>query len=166
MAPVKLDFHPEAIIVEKVVFAGDVKIGKGTVVHPAVEIKATNGNIIIGDYNNIEEKTLIENLSTETMIIGNGNTFEVGCTFKGRKMGEQNILSVNSYIGEGVTISDMCSIGMACRVIGEQELLPSTVVFGENNERRIQLDKPQTTTEILEFLTKILPKYQKLMKTD
>lgn len=36
-------------------------LGKGTIIHPGAKIQALGGPIVIGEYNIIEEKTIIKN---------------------------------------------------------------------------------------------------------
>jgi carbonic anhydrase/acetyltransferase-like protein (isoleucine patch superfamily) len=68
------EIHPSVVYSQNTVYMkGKVKIGKGTssfsfkrthlgcIIHPAASIIAENGPIIIGEYNIIEERSLITN---------------------------------------------------------------------------------------------------------
>lgn len=78
---------------------GQVTFGKGCIVHPSASIIAENGPIIIGDYNIIEERTLIQNKGakdatgqfTEAPLeIGSFNLFEIESTIEYCKVGNCN----------------------------------------------------------------------------
>ncbi|KJH51719.1 bacterial transferase hexapeptide repeat protein [Dictyocaulus viviparus] len=58
----RINIHPTAIVCREAVLEGNVRIGAGTVVHPFAIIKASNGPILIGENNIIEERSLIENI--------------------------------------------------------------------------------------------------------
>ncbi|VDO46901.1 unnamed protein product [Onchocerca flexuosa] len=70
----------DAVVCKEAILEGEITIGSGTVVHPTAVIRATNGPIIIGENNNIEETSVIENLNEngETLLIGRDNVFEIG----------------------------------------------------------------------------------------
>ena len=74
------------LAVETVKISGDVTIGGECCIHPHVDIKATNGPIVIGRRNIIEERVVIENLSEEVMRIGDGNIFEVGALIRAQEV--------------------------------------------------------------------------------
>ncbi|KHJ84040.1 bacterial transferase hexapeptide repeat protein [Oesophagostomum dentatum] len=83
--PQGIEIHPTAIVCREATLEGCVSIGAGTVVHPFAIIKATNGPIIIGENNIIEERSLIENLledGDKVMEVGNQNIIEVGARVK------------------------------------------------------------------------------------
>ena len=78
---------------------GSVTFGKGCIIHPSASIIADNGPIIIGDYNIIEERTLIQNkgvrevsgtFTEATLEIGNFNLFEIESTIEYCKIGDCN----------------------------------------------------------------------------
>lgn len=53
--------------------AGGVKIGDGTVVHPACQIHAKVGPIVIGAFNILEKQVAIVNAVEEPLITGDHN---------------------------------------------------------------------------------------------
>uniref|UniRef100_A0A0N4ZNJ2 Dynactin subunit 6 n=1 Tax=Parastrongyloides trichosuri TaxID=131310 RepID=A0A0N4ZNJ2_PARTI len=167
MVNVKLNFHENSQVLEKCILSGEITVGDSTVIQPQASILATKGPIIIGSKNIIEEFVVIENLNEngEPLIIGDRNTFEVGSIFKGKSVGNQNLFSVRSSIGSNTMVTDFCSIGTKCSVKGNEILQPFTVVFGENSDRRIGSEKPDSTEDQLEFLLKVFPKYHKILKT-
>ncbi|VDK87644.1 unnamed protein product [Onchocerca ochengi] len=76
----KFTIASNAVVCKEAILEGEITIGSGTVVHPTAVIRATNGPIIIGENNNIEETSVIENLNEngETLLIGRDNVFEIG----------------------------------------------------------------------------------------
>lgn len=50
-----------AVVCVEAEIRGEVKIGTKTIIHPCAKILATNGPIIIGDANIIEELATVEN---------------------------------------------------------------------------------------------------------
>uniref|UniRef100_A0AAF5DGL1 Dynactin subunit 6 n=1 Tax=Strongyloides stercoralis TaxID=6248 RepID=A0AAF5DGL1_STRER len=151
MSKSKLIIHENSQVLEKSIFKGEITIGDSTVIQPLASILATNGPIIIGEKNIIEEFVIIENLNEngEPLIIGDKNTFEVQSTFR---------------VDKNVTITDFCSIGTGCIVPEGEELQPQTVVFGKNSDKRIGCEKSQNTEDELDFLLKVFPKYHKILK--
>lgn len=141
---------------------GDITIGSKTVIHPTATIIARSGPIIIGDCNLIEEYVTIINVSENPMIIGSHNVFEVGSYCESPQIGDHNILESKSRVGCETRISSGCVIGAMCAVNNDGILPDNTVIFGSDCKRRIQHEKPAPQTYQLDFLSKILPNYQKL----
>ena len=94
------------------VLQGDISIGTGTIIHPFARIEAKNGSIVIGDNNIIEENVEIINdgAGDSIMIIGNGNTFQVGCKISCRKMGNNNLVESGCLLGRDVVLSFGCIV--------------------------------------------------------
>ncbi|CEF65778.1 Dynactin subunit 6 [Strongyloides ratti] len=166
MSKTKLVLHENSQVLEKSILKGEITVGNSTVIQPLASILATNGPIVIGEHNIIEEFVTIENLNEngEPLIIGDKNTFEVQSTFRGKSVGNQNLFSVRSRVDKNVVITDFCSIGIGCVVPEGEELQPQTVVFGKNSDRRIGCEKGQNTEDELDYLLKVFPKYHKILK--
>lgn len=123
--PIVVD--PSSIVCsEQSTFEGNIQVGAGSVIHPCVSIR---GNVVIGSNNIIEEHTLIEAKDGETLIIGNDNVIEVGCTIRG-SIGDGNVLEVRSTV-LGQVLSG-CTIGAQCRV---EASLDSTVMWPQGARR-------------------------------
>ena len=104
--------NPDILACQPCFIKGKVTFGKGKkhrgsynqlgcVIHPGVSILADNGPIIIGDYNIIEERTLIQNKGAKDtsgqfieapLEIGNYNIIEMGSTIEYSKIGSFNKL--------------------------------------------------------------------------
>ena len=147
---------------ESTVLSGDIKIGKKTIVHPAAKIIAEKGPIIIGECNLIEDRVEIINTRKEPLYIGSFNVFEVDSHCSAASVGSHNVLEYKSYVGPEVTITEGCVIGAACKLYNQEVLPERTVVYGSKCKRRIDCERPTTQNYQLDFLTKVLPIYQKL----
>ncbi|KAL6062665.1 Dynactin subunit 6 [Balamuthia mandrillaris] len=69
-----------AVVCKTAVLEGNIRIGKGTVLHPKCRVIAEGGPIHIGSNNIVEELACIHNRSTtgETLEIGDNNAIEIG----------------------------------------------------------------------------------------
>ena len=149
---------------EETTLLGDITIGPKTVIHPTALIDASKGPIIIGESNLIEERAEIRNTSSEPMSIGSHNVFEVGCHSESPQVGDHNILESKCSVGALTRLSNGCVIGAMCRVDCDETLAENTVIFGNDCKRRTQHEKPAQQTYQLDFLSKILPNYQRIEK--
>ena len=86
---------------------GNVTFGEGCIVHPGAQILAEGGDIILGDFNIIEEyarivnqprKDQAGNVVKRTMRIGSYNSFEVGCVIESSEIGDMNEFGVKSSV--------------------------------------------------------------------
>lgn len=142
---------------------GDVTIGLKNVIHPTATILAEAGPIVIGDCNLIEENvTIVNRTPGKTMVIGNYNVFEVGSRCETIEIGDHNVFESKSHVGLLTRISNGCVIGTMCEVNYDEKLAENTVIFGAHCTRRIQHEKPSTQVSQIEFLSKILPNYQRI----
>lgn len=141
---------------------GEVSIGSKTIVHPTAIIHAKNGPIMIGECNLIEERAMIVNNSTQPMMIGSYNVFEVGCQSEAPAVGDSNVLEYKCYVGPKTFVSRGCVIGSKCSVNTDEVLPVNTVIYGSSCKRRIQGSDPSPQPFQLDFLIKVLPNYQKI----
>jgi len=159
-----------AVVCVEAELFGDVKIGTKTIIHPCAKIDAKNGPIIIGDLNIIEERANIINLSTDPLVIGSHNVFEVGSQVMAKSVGDHNVFETKCFVGENVIIPNGCVFG-AGTFVGipekdqielDKEGLPvpeNSVFFGEPLKHRIAGEKPAPQTLQIDFLNRILPNY-------
>ncbi|ETN78188.1 bacterial transferase hexapeptide repeat protein [Necator americanus] len=178
--PQGVEIHPTAIVCREATLEGCVSIGAGTVVHPFAIIKATNGPIIIGENNIIEDRSLIENMwscifkattcfrlenDDKLMEIGNQNVIEVGAVVHAPTVGNNNVLHVQCEVSPNSCISNGCSIGVRCKLFAKETLPEQTVIYGKFNERRVANDNPPVPQGQLEVLRRLLPSYHYLQKS-
>lgn len=158
---------PGAIVCsEQTKLSGDITIGHKTVVHPTASIIAENGPIVIGECNLIEEYTKIINRDSEPMVIGSFNVFEVGAHSESLKIGDNNVLESKCHLGKNTLLTSGCVIGAMCKLTTDETLPENTVIYGNGCRRRLQHEKPAPQTFQLDFLSKIMPNYQKLEKAN
>lgn len=117
---------------------GMITLGEGTIIHPGAEIKATNGEIIFGDFNIVEEYAVIENKNDDgsPMIIGNDNVFSVRSKCFSKSVGNFNVIGFFSVIGKDSEISDNCFIG-PYGTYYDKKPMPKGLVIFNGNQRRI-----------------------------
>ncbi|XP_054165489.1 dynactin subunit 6-like [Oppia nitens] len=149
---------------EETTLLGDITIGAKTVIHPTAVIDATKGPVVIGESNLIEERVHIINTCTQPLIIGSHNVFEVGSHCQSQHVGDHNVLESKCRVGSKTLLSNGCVIGAMCCVDCDQLLPENTVIFGTDCRRRTQNEKPTQQTYQLDFLSKILPNYQRIEK--
>ncbi|VDM47092.1 unnamed protein product [Toxocara canis] len=145
---------PDAVVCKEATLTGVVTIGAGTVVHPAAEIRATNGPIVMGENNNVEELAVIENLNPEgeTMFIGRDNVFEVDSVVQAARIGNNNVFGVRCHVGPQTIVTNGCSVGVKCRALMKEELPENLVIYGEKQTRRVAFDPPLVSTLGYNFL--------------
>ena len=131
--------HKTACVTPRSLLKGnfEITIGAGTVVHPECQIYARKGPIKIGSGCLLEEQCVILNDSTETMVIGDDNVFEVGSWVKSISIGKQNIFECKSSVALGAKIGNGCVVGTACAICKGDNLEDNTVVFGAKQQRRV-----------------------------
>lgn len=153
---------------------GDVTIGADCVIHPTAYIVARGGLIVIGNGNLIEERVRIINDKPTPMIVGDHNVFEVDAVIEASKVGNNNILEAKSHLGSHTQLGDNCIIGAGCVIVDNTskqgdtslDIFPNnTVITGSDLKRRVVKDLPPSShSSQMDFLRKILPNYQKLLR--
>ncbi|KAF9090056.1 hypothetical protein BGX27_002355 [Mortierella sp. AM989] len=135
----------------------------GTVLHPQCKVWATGGSIIFGSGNIVEENAVIINRGPDALFIGDNNVFEVGSVMEGAKLGNRNTLEVRSHVKGGTWLGDDCVIGAVCTTNEGEVLEDKTVIYGDNNERRVYTGSRTSHniihTRHLDYLFQTLPKF-------
>ncbi|TRY76270.1 hypothetical protein TCAL_12005 [Tigriopus californicus] len=174
----EVSISPGAVVCKESILVGEITIGARTVVHPKAVIKALAGPILIGENNLIEDQARIVNGRDEgeareasekrdkqsVMIIGNHNVFEVDCHSTALKIGDNNVLESKCFVGRSTELTNGCIVGAGCQIDTEEVLPENTVIYGSQNHRRRQGDRPAPQTLQIDFLTKVLPNYHHLKK--
>ncbi|KAI7823052.1 trimeric LpxA-like protein [Gamsiella multidivaricata] len=159
----RLTISTKALVCQDNDLRGNITVGAGTVLHPQCKVWATGGSIIFGSGNIVEENAVIINRGPDALIIGDNNVFEVGSVMEGAKMGNRNTLEVRSQVKSGTWLGDDCVIGTVCSTHEGEVLEDKTVIYGENNERRIYSGARTSQSIIharhLEYLMQTLPKF-------
>lgn len=149
----------------------EIKIGKGSIVHPQAKINALHGPIIIGERNLIEERTCITNENKEIMIIGDDNVFEVDSDIRARMIGSNCIFGIQSSVGSNVSVEDGVVLAPRCKVNSKNKEKPITIkehtsIFGENSENWHTVKQlPTSQQQQIEYLKGVLPKYHALQSS-
>ena len=164
MASESLDIDTAAVVCTGAILIGQVKIGANTVVHPKATLDGSTAPILIGQSNIIEEMVLIQGDGTGTVEIGSSNSFRIGTHCHSKKVGNNNVFEINSYVAPGVTIADNCNIGPKCRVEGEQMVPERAILLVGHVPYKMNHGSNNNSAQV-EHLTKNLPNYHKLMKS-
>jgi dynactin-6 len=69
-----------------------------------------------------------------------------------------------SFVGRATELSNGCIVGAGCKITTGEVLPENCVVFGSNNDRRLQPDRPAPQNLQIDFLAKVLPNYHHLKK--
>eukprot|EP00045_Choanoeca_perplexa_P023181 m.12549 g.12549 ORF g.12549 m.12549 type:complete len:163 (-) comp9976_c0_seq1:186-674(-) len=158
---------PSALVCRGAILEGDVTVGAGSIIHPTARICATNGPIIIGENNMIEEQVLIENnRDGAVLIIGNGNVIETGAQCRFGSLGSDNVISAHAVVQDRVQIGSNCFLGPAVVVNATQEMVDHTVVSGKGDIVRIDTNYAKSSgyTQLLEHLKTNLAKFHPMQK--
>ncbi|KAF6020307.1 DCTN6 [Bugula neritina] len=162
--------HGAIVEYAKTVLKGEITIGKGTIVHPTVQILAEGGPIHIGCNNLLEEGVIIHNKPSEdgeerTMTIGNNNYFEVRSQSSALTMGDNNVLQVTAKLGSDVRLGNGCVIGVGM-CIKNKQLQDVTHLYQRDGmiQQRIGRELPQSQTQQIDYLKNMIPSYHKIHK--
>ncbi|CAE7885139.1 Dctn6, partial [Symbiodinium microadriaticum] len=110
--------------------AHSIKVGEGTVIHPACILHAKAGPIVIGRFNVLEEQVEVVNSSDQPLVIGDHNVLEVGARVLGGggpRLGDANLLEIRATLDEGCSVGSGCTLG-ACTSLKEGEALGDEMV--------------------------------------
>ena len=128
----KVHISRGALVCENVSFQGKhaIEIGAGTVIHPLCVIDASNGPVLIGADNILEERCEIRNLgSGATMQVGSMNLFGVDSVVKARSIGHRNAIGIKARIELDAMVDDDCLIGAGVIVPASEQLPSRHVAF-------------------------------------
>eukprot|EP00933_Yihiella_yeosuensis_P037862 TRINITY_DN31861_c0_g1_i1.p1 TRINITY_DN31861_c0_g1~~TRINITY_DN31861_c0_g1_i1.p1 ORF type:complete len:182 (-),score=41.00 TRINITY_DN31861_c0_g1_i1:53-598(-) len=166
---VQLEVAKDAVVTDlaKILGPGGVKIGEGTVVHPACLINAKVGPIVIGRFNVIEEQVEILNESEEPLVVGDYNLFEVGAKVQGN-VGDANVLECQAVVRLGCSVSNGCTLCVGASLLDSEVLQDETVVVGPPGMRHREEDAKETHKQailkVIDVLKESLPRCHHLRK--
>ncbi|XP_067941498.1 dynactin subunit 6-like [Watersipora subatra] len=167
----KTTIKPGAIVeFTKTVLKGDVTIGKGTVVHPTVQILAEGGPIVIGANNLLEEGVVLHNKLSEdgserTMVIGDDNQFEVRSSSNALYIGNNNLVQMTAKLGADMKLENGCVVGVGMHL--ENRVLSDRThcyIHDGMIQERTGRDFPPLQTQQLDYLRNVIPNYHKVHK--
>ncbi|OLP86899.1 Dynactin subunit 6 [Symbiodinium microadriaticum] len=172
--PSLCDIHKDAVVCQeaKVQGAHSIKVGEGTVIHPACILHAKAGPIVIGRFNVLEEQVEVVNSSDQPLVIGDHNVLEVGARVLGGggpRLGDANLLEIRATLDEGCSVGSGCTLG-ACTSLKEGEALgDEMVVIGpgvRHGEPGAKDAHVQAVLKYIEVLKETLPRCHHLRKSN
>jgi len=153
---------------------GNVTFGKGCIIHPSASIIADNGPIIIGDYNIIEERTLIQNkgvrevsgqFTEATLEIGNFNLFEIESTIEYCKIGDCNKFEHKCHVENGGVIGNGCILGALSKVSAKSHIEDQSCVYGQGKVvKNLNFVEDMHKAEIIALSDVLKQKMKKVQK--
>ncbi|KAI8868333.1 trimeric LpxA-like protein [Ramicandelaber brevisporus] len=155
-----------ALVCQDTFIQGSVHIGSRTVVHPRAHLIAKPGPIVIGNRNLICENVTIINYSSEPLVIGDDNVFEVGAKIEAKSIGSRNTFETLAVVASGTAVASDCVVGVKCSTLQGEQLADRTVVFGAGGageaSRRTKIDDKAAHLAFhakhLQYLFEILPR--------
>ncbi|CAK8987840.1 unnamed protein product [Durusdinium trenchii] len=171
---VPFEVQKDAVVCQEAKVQGvhSIKVGQGTVIHPASLINAQAGPIVIGSFNIIEEQVEIVNSSEVPLVIGDHNMLEVGVKVLGeggQRMGDGNLLECRSVLPPGCSIGHGCTLG-ACTSLEEGEVLSDETVVVAPGLRHLEPGAReahvQAVSKFIEVLKETLPRCHHLRKSN
>ena len=170
---VPCEVHKDAVVCQEAKVQGShgIKIGEGTVIHPASFIHAEAGPIVIGCFNIIEEQVEIVNSSEVPLVIGDHNMLEVGSKILGggKRLGDANVLECRSLLKPGSSVGHGCTLGACTSLEAGETLSDETVVVGpglRHVEGGAKEAHVQAVTKFIEVLKETLPRCHHLSKSN
>eukprot|EP00041_Stephanoeca_diplocostata_P003569 m.35984 g.35984 ORF g.35984 m.35984 type:complete len:164 (+) comp14433_c0_seq12:163-654(+) len=156
-----------AIVCKDANLRGSVSVGAGTIVHPSAVVNGEAGPVVIGADCMIEELVEITGPAT----IGTGNVFEVGAICHAAQVGCNNVFEARCTVGDKVTVTDRCHVGIGVKITNEQTLDAGTVLYTQSDSFSVghrvrKADELPSTfyTEQAAHLKVVLPKYHQLQR--
>ncbi|CAE7203740.1 Dctn6 [Symbiodinium sp. CCMP2592] len=168
------DIHKDAVVCQEAKVQGthSIKVGEGTVIHPACILHAKAGPIVIGRFNVLEEQVEVVNSSDQPLVIGDHNVLEVGARVLGGggpRLGDANLLEIRATLDEGCSVGSGCTLG-ACTSLKEGEALgDEMVVIGpglRHGEPGAKEAHVQAVLKYIEVLKETLPRCHHLRKSN
>ncbi|EGR34330.1 hypothetical protein IMG5_016210 [Ichthyophthirius multifiliis] len=146
------------IICQKSEVTANIKFGQGCIIHPNSAIIAEGGDIVIGDYNIIEERVNIVNRKNKespsknkTMIIGSYNMFEVGSKIDTCDIGDFNTFEARCIVEQGCIIKNKCSIGSTIKIPQNTVLDEKKIHFPDKVIKEMNFDEQKYKKNIIQM---------------
>ncbi|TKA65428.1 hypothetical protein B0A55_09383 [Friedmanniomyces simplex] len=129
--------HSSAIIADKAQITGShaVEIGENAVIHPWARIRAEGGRVVIGKNSMVYEGATIGTTDGGDVIIGDYVNIETGAIVEAISVGDGTTVEVNAVVGKGAVVGQWCKIAPLERVEADEELEDFMVVYGDGRRR-------------------------------
>ena len=113
---------------------GNVTIGPECIIHPSAVIRAEEGLSITINAGCIVEESVVMETAGNSMDVGRGNIFQVGCRVQVFRVGDYNVFGVKSEVGAGAIVGDGCFIGAGTRVAAGESIGDEQVIFRNGDQ--------------------------------
>ncbi|TKA38341.1 hypothetical protein B0A54_10632 [Friedmanniomyces endolithicus] len=131
------NIYPSAIIADKAQITGShaVEIGENAVIHPWAKIRAEGGKVVIGQNSMVYEGATVGTVDGGDVLIGDYVNIETGAVVEARSVGDGTTVEVNAVVGKGAVLGKWCTVAPLERVEAGEELEDFTVVYGDGQRR-------------------------------
>ena len=129
-----------ATIADKAQLTGShpVEIGENVVIHPYARIRAEGGKVVIGKNSVIYERAIVgtaEGAGGGDVVIGDYVNIETGATVEAKSVGDGTTVEVSAVVKKGAVLGKWCKVAVLERVEADQVLEDYTVVYGDGQRR-------------------------------
>lgn len=102
--------HPDAVVI------GDVTLGKGVSIWPTAVLRGDYGRIVVGDYSNIQDGSIIHCTESEPTVFGEHCIVGHNAHVEGATVGDRVLISSGSIVLNSSVLEDGCVVAAGCLV--------------------------------------------------
>ena len=126
----KPDIDPTAYVSPGAVIIGKVKIGRHSSVWPNAVIRADINEIIIGDYTNIQDGSILHVADDCRVKIGNYVTVGHNANLHGCLIEDNALIGIGAMVLNGAVLKKGSQVGAGAVVTGSSVVSKNTLVLG------------------------------------
>jgi carbonic anhydrase/acetyltransferase-like protein (isoleucine patch superfamily) len=120
----QVHFKRDYYIAPGAILIGDVHVGEWVNIWFNAVIRADEDSVILGDYTNIQDGSVLHTDSGYPLKLGEGVTVGHKAMLHGCSVGDHSLIGINAVVLNGAVIGDHCLIG-ANTLIPEKMVVPS-----------------------------------------
>ena len=134
--------HPQASVF------GMVTLGKNTSIWPGAVLRGDLGNIILGDFVNIQDHSTLHVNSRNKIEIGDYTLVGHNAILHGCKIGKACLIGIGCVILDGAEIEDGAMITAGCIIRGGKKIPARSLVIQKSGDIKIVEGKARTSHTI------------------
>lgn len=116
--------HPDAVVI------GDVTLGAGVSIWPTAVLRGDYGRIVVGDYSNIQDGSIIHCTDTEPTVFGEHVIVGHNAHVEGARVGDRVLISSGSIVLNSAVLEAGCVVA-AGAVVAPRTVVPArTMAMG------------------------------------
>lgn len=102
--------HPDAVVI------GNVTLGRGVSIWPTAVLRGDYGRIVVGDYSNIQDGSIIHCTEDEPTVFGEHCIVGHNAHVEGATVGDRVLISSGSVVLNSAVLEDGCVVAAGCLV--------------------------------------------------